>query len=202
MYHPARRVVRFAKGARAPRSTATGSAGPPAQGPLPINVFQQGDTRRHYGGAGRGKADLEIQAKDNIIRISGKKEIAYPEEGERASPREDVQAPSIDARPCPCRSIRRHQGGVRDGVLALFIPRAESDKPRTSRSIEAEQIRLNEEDPCTRRASGAGKARARKEAGVDGPRPYFHADGRHLRDRASLTARAGNARRRQEQRRR
>ena len=45
-----------------------------------INVFQQGD---HLVAIlevpGLDKADLGIQAKDNAIRISGKKTIRYPE---------------------------------------------------------------------------------------------------------------------------
>ena len=46
----------------------------------PINVFQQGDDLVAIVElAGVNKSDLEIQAKDNTIRISGKKEFAYPE---------------------------------------------------------------------------------------------------------------------------
>src|SRR5438105_10438647 len=46
----------------------------------PINVFQQGDNLVAIVElAGVDKNDLEIQAKDNTIRISGKKDVAYPE---------------------------------------------------------------------------------------------------------------------------
>ena len=98
----------------------------------PINVFQQGDNLVAIVElAGVNKSDLEIQAKDNTIRVSGKKEFAYPEKvslhrRERLSGNFDrtLTVPmQIDA------------GGIkaeyRDGVLALFIPRAESDKPRS-----------------------------------------------------------------------
>ena len=98
----------------------------------PINVFQQGDNLvAIIELAGVNKSDLEIQAKDNTIRISGKKEFAYPEKvslhrRERLSGNFDrtLTVPmQIDA--------ERIKAEYRDGVLALFIPRAESDKPRS-----------------------------------------------------------------------
>jgi HSP20 family protein len=97
----------------------------------PINVFQQGDSLvAIIELAGVNKSDLEIQAKDNTIRISGKKTIAYPEKvsvhrRERLSGTFDrtLTVPiQIDA--------DRIKAEYRDGMLALFIPRAESDKPR------------------------------------------------------------------------
>ncbi len=77
------------------------------------------------------RSDLEIQAKDRTIRISGKKKVAYPEKvslhrRERLSGIFDrtLTVPiQIDA--------ERIKAEYRDGVLALFIPRAESDKPRS-----------------------------------------------------------------------
>jgi HSP20 family protein len=98
----------------------------------PINVFQQGDDLVAIVElAGVNKSDLEIQAKDNTIRISGKKEFAYPEKvslhrRERVSGTFDrtLTVPmQIDA-----EAIKAE---YRDGVLALFIPRAERDKPRS-----------------------------------------------------------------------
>ena len=98
----------------------------------PINVFQQADNLiAIIELAGVNMSDLEIQAKDNTIRISGKKEFAYPEKvslhrRERLSGTFDrtLTVPmQIDA-----SSIKAE---YRDGVLALFIPRAESDKPRS-----------------------------------------------------------------------
>ena len=98
----------------------------------PINVFQQGDNLvAIIELAGVNKSDLEIQAKDGTIRISGKKNVAYPEtvslhRRERLSGTFDrtLTVPiQIDA--------DRIKAEYRDGVLALFIPRAESDKPRS-----------------------------------------------------------------------
>ena len=98
----------------------------------PINVFQQGDDIvAILEVPGVGKQDLDIQVKGNALRISGKKAIAYPESAslhrrERLSGSFDrtltvpmqINADGIKAEYC-------------DGVLALFIPRAESDKPRS-----------------------------------------------------------------------
>jgi HSP20 family protein len=98
----------------------------------PINVFQQGDSLvAIIELAGVNKSDLEIQAKDNTIRISGKKAISFPEKvslhrRERLSGTFDrtLTVPmQIDA-----GAIKAE---YRDGVLALFIPRPESDKPRS-----------------------------------------------------------------------
>jgi HSP20 family protein len=98
----------------------------------PINVFQQGDSLvAIIELAGVNKNDLEIQAKDNTIRISGKKTISFPEKvslhrRERLSGGFDrtLTVPmQIDA-----GAVKAE---YRDGVLALFIPRAESDKPRS-----------------------------------------------------------------------
>ena len=98
----------------------------------PINVFQQGDNLvAIIELAGVDKSDLEIQAKDRTIRISGKKKVAYPEKvslhrRERLSGTFDrtLTVPiQIDA--------ERIKAEYRDGVLALFVPRAESDKPRS-----------------------------------------------------------------------
>jgi HSP20 family protein len=98
----------------------------------PINVFQQEDNLvAIIELAGVSKSDLEIQAKDNTIRISGSKSIVYPEKvslhrRERLSGTFDrtLTVPiQIDA--------DRIKAEYRDGVLALFIPRAEGDKPRS-----------------------------------------------------------------------
>jgi HSP20 family protein len=97
-----------------------------------INVFQQGDSLvAILEVPGVSKGDLDIQAKDNSIRISGKKTVGYPENvsvhrRERLSGKFDrtltvpmqINADGIKAE-------------YRDGVLALFIPRADSDKPRS-----------------------------------------------------------------------
>jgi HSP20 family protein len=98
----------------------------------PINVFQQGDNLVVILElAGVNKSDLELQAKDNTIRISGKKQVAY-QEGASVHRRER-EAGSFDRTLAVPIQIDAEQikAEYRDGVLALFVPRAERDKPRS-----------------------------------------------------------------------
>jgi HSP20 family protein len=97
-----------------------------------INVFQQGDNLvAILEVPGVAKADLEIQVKDRAIRISGKKTIQYPE-GVSVHRRERLTGSFDRTLTVP---MQIDPGGIkaeyRDGILALFIPRAEADKPRS-----------------------------------------------------------------------
>ncbi|MFI5014692.1 MAG: Hsp20/alpha crystallin family protein [Hyphomicrobiales bacterium] len=98
----------------------------------PINVFQQGhDFVAIVELPGVGKDDLELKAKENTITISGKKTVAY---GDKVSVhrRERVAGNFNRTITLP---VQIDPDGIkaelRDGILALSIPRAESDKPRT-----------------------------------------------------------------------
>jgi HSP20 family protein len=98
----------------------------------PINIFQKGDDLvAVIELPGLEKNDLEIEAKENTIRIRGKKTIAY---GERASVhrRERISGVFDRTLSVPIRiEPDRIKAEYRDGILALFIPRAEADKPRS-----------------------------------------------------------------------
>jgi HSP20 family protein len=98
----------------------------------PINVFQQGDDLVAIVELpGINKSDLEIQAKNNTIRISGRKEIDY-DEGTSVHRRERHSGTFDRTLTVPIQiDADRIKAEYCDGVLALFIPRAESDKPRT-----------------------------------------------------------------------
>jgi HSP20 family protein len=104
-----------------------------AQGPFPpINVFQQGeDILAIVELPGVDKNDLQIQAKENTIRISGKKAAKFPE-GVSVHRRERVFGEFDRTLSLP---VQLDPDGIkaeyRDGILALFLPRAERDKPRT-----------------------------------------------------------------------
>jgi HSP20 family protein len=104
-----------------------------AQGPFPpINVFQQGDDILAIVELpGVDKNDLQIQAKENTIRLSGKKIANFPE-GVSAHRRERVFGEFDRTLSLP---IQINPDGIKaeyhDGILALFLPRAERDKPRT-----------------------------------------------------------------------
>ena len=98
----------------------------------PTNIFQKGeDLVAIVELPGVDKNDLEIEAKENTIRIRGKKTIAY---GEQASVhrRERVSGVFDRTLSVPIRiEPDRIKAESRDGILALFIPRAEADKPRS-----------------------------------------------------------------------
>lgn len=102
-------------------------------GPFPpINVFQQGDDiLAIIELPGIDKNDLQIQAKENTIRISGKKAIDYLQ-GTSVHRRERVWGEFDRTLSLPLNvdadSIKAE---YRDGVLALLLPRSERDKPRT-----------------------------------------------------------------------
>jgi HSP20 family protein len=79
---------------------------------------------------GVAKGDLEVQAKENVIRISGKKSVDY---GNKVSVhRRERVAGTFDR--TIAVPVQINADGIKaefvDGILALFIPRAESDKPR------------------------------------------------------------------------
>jgi HSP20 family protein len=104
-----------------------------SQGPFPpINVFQQGDDiLAIIELAGVDKDALEIQAKDNTIRISGRKVISYPE-SVSVHRRERSNGEFDRTLTIPVRiDADTIKAEYRDGVLALHLPRSEQDKPRT-----------------------------------------------------------------------
>jgi HSP20 family protein len=104
-----------------------------SRGPFPpINVFQQGDDiLAIIELPGVNKDDLQVQAKENTIRISGKKTIDYSD-GISVHRRERISGEFDRTLTIPVQidpdAIRAE---YRDGVLALFLPKAESAKPRT-----------------------------------------------------------------------
>jgi len=108
------------------RGTAGGGAYPP------INVFQQGDDFvAVIELPGLDKKNLNIEAKENTIRISGEKALAY-EQNASVHRRERLSGVFDRSFALP---IQINPDGIkaeyRDGVLSVFIPRAESEKLRT-----------------------------------------------------------------------
>jgi HSP20 family protein len=104
-----------------------------SRGPFPpINVFQQGDNiLAIIELPGVDKDKLQIEAKESTIRISGTKATDY-EDGVSVHRRERDSGQFDRTLSIP---VRLDPDGIkaeyRDGVLALFLPRAESDKPRS-----------------------------------------------------------------------
>jgi HSP20 family protein len=98
----------------------------------PINIFQKGDDFvAVIELPGLNKNDLQIEAKENTIRIAGKKIIAY-QEGASVHRRERVYGVFDRTFSLP---IQVQPDGIRaeyrDGVLSILIPRAEREKPRS-----------------------------------------------------------------------
>jgi HSP20 family protein len=98
----------------------------------PVNIFQQGDDFVVVVELpGVAKGDLRIEAKENAVRIAGKKDVEYHEDAS-IHRRERIRGVFDRTIAIP---IQIDPNGIRaeyrDGVLALFIPRAEREKPRT-----------------------------------------------------------------------
>jgi len=108
-------------------------AGPSGGGAYPpVNVFRKGDDLAVIAEVpGVRKSDLEVQVKGNTLRIAGAKSAGFPEEAgvhrrERLGGRFDraIALPfEVDA-----DAVRAE---CRDGLLALLLPRAAKDRPRT-----------------------------------------------------------------------
>jgi len=98
----------------------------------PVNVFRKGDDFVVIVELpGIKKSDLDIQVKGNTIRIAGTKSVDYEAKGslhrrERLAGRFD-RAVAIPVQ----IDIDQVKAEYRDGILALFLPRAEQDKPRS-----------------------------------------------------------------------
>jgi HSP20 family protein len=106
---------------------------PSGGGPYPpVNVFRKGDDFVIITEVpGIKKSDLEIQVKGNTIRIAGMKSVGYSE-GASLHRRERLAGRFDRAVTIPVEiDTERVKAECHDGVLALFLPRAERDKPRS-----------------------------------------------------------------------
>jgi HSP20 family protein len=98
----------------------------------PVNVFRKGDDFIIIAELpGVKKSDLDVQVKGRTIRLAGAKTVGYPEKAalhrrERLAGRFD-RAVTMPVEIDPDRVKAEY----RDGVLALFLPRAESEKPKS-----------------------------------------------------------------------
>ena len=98
----------------------------------PINIFQRGDgVVAIIELPGMNKNEIEIEAKENTIRIFGRKSISY-DQAASVHRRERVSGVFDRTLSVP---IQIDPDAIKaeycDGVLALFIPPAESEKLRT-----------------------------------------------------------------------
>jgi len=98
----------------------------------PVNVFRKGDDFIIITEIpGMARSDLDVQVKGNTIRVAGTKSVAFPEKS--AVHRRERLAGRFDR--AVTLPVQVNPDGVkaeyRDGILALFLPRAEQDKPKT-----------------------------------------------------------------------
>jgi HSP20 family protein len=115
------------------RSSDWLATGPSGVGSYPpLNVFLKGDDIIVVAEVpGVAKADLRIEVKNKTIRIAGKKSVM---QGQKMSVhRRERRAGQFDrAVTLPIEiDADRIKAECRDGILALYLPRAERDKPRT-----------------------------------------------------------------------
>lgn len=98
----------------------------------PVNVFQQDDDFVVVTEIpGVNKRDLELKVKENQLQISGKRGSTY---GEGVSlHRRERRTGSFDRTVSFPTEIDAQgvKAEYRDGILAVFVPRAASAKPRT-----------------------------------------------------------------------
>ena len=108
-------------------SSPSGSGGYP-----PLNVFRKGDDLVLIAELpGIRKSDLQIQVKGNTVRLTGRKGIEYGDNA--ALHRRERSAGGFDrAISLPVElDADNVKAEYRDGILALYLPRAERDKPRS-----------------------------------------------------------------------
>jgi HSP20 family protein len=98
----------------------------------PVNVFRKGDDFIIITELpGVKKSDLEVEVKGRTIRLGGAKTVSYPEKA--ALHRRERLAGRFDRAVTMPVEINpdRVKAEYRDGVLALFLPPAESEKPKS-----------------------------------------------------------------------
>ena len=97
----------------------------------PVNVFRKGDDFIIITELpGVKKSDLDVQVKGRTIRLSGLKSVGYPEKA--ALHRRERLAGQFDR--AVTLPVEINPDGVkaeyRDGILALFLPPSENEKPK------------------------------------------------------------------------
>jgi HSP20 family protein len=126
-------LLRFQNALDSLRTSGWLDAGPSASGAYPpINVFREGDDVVLIAEVpGIKKSDLSIEVKGRTIRIAGSKSLTV---GDKASlHRRERQAGTFDrALTVPVElDAEKARAECHDGILALWLPRAEHDKAKS-----------------------------------------------------------------------
>jgi HSP20 family protein len=132
LFDPFDALVQFQQALDSYRTSGWLGAGPSARGGYPpINIFRKGDDVVAIAEVpGISESDLEIQVHGKTVRIAGRKAVEY---GDKASlhRRERLTGRFDRAFTVPFEiDADQVKAECRDGMLALFLTRAERDKPR------------------------------------------------------------------------
>jgi len=129
---PVDALLQFQQALDAFRTSGWLASSPSGSGAYPpLNVFRRGDDLVVIAEVpGTRKSDLQIQVKGNTIRIAGNKSVEY---GETASlhRRERLAGIFDRAITVPVEIDADNVKAQCRGILALYLPRAERDKPKT-----------------------------------------------------------------------
>ena len=116
------------------RSSDWLESGPSGGGSYPpINVFRKGhDIVVVAEVPGVQRQDLQVEVKGNTLRIAGAKRTAQSEERSSVHRRERRAGEFDRSVTLPIEvDADNVKAECRDGLLALYLPRAERDKPRS-----------------------------------------------------------------------
>jgi HSP20 family protein len=125
-------LLEFQEALEALRASSWLESSPSGAGAYPpINVFRKGEDFVLVAELpGIKKSDLDIQVKENTVRIAGSKNVSYPEKA-GLHRRERLVGRFDRALSLPIKiDADQTKAEYRDGILALFLPRAERDKPK------------------------------------------------------------------------
>jgi len=131
--HPFGALLDFQNALDQLRSSNWLDSGPSAQGAYPpLNVFRKGDdVVLVIEVPGVNKSDLRVEAKGRTLRIAGTKNVGR--DGKASAHRLERRGGHFDR--AITLPIEIDADGIkaecRNGILALFVPRAERDKPRS-----------------------------------------------------------------------
>jgi HSP20 family protein len=133
LFDPFEQLRDFQRSLDSFRSSGWLGAGPSAGGAYPpINIFRKGDDIVAIVEVpGVRKSDLDIRIERNTLRISGGKSVDYGDKA--AMHRRERSAGRFDRAVTLPIDIDQDKirAECRDGILALYLPRAERDKPRS-----------------------------------------------------------------------
>lgn len=132
-YDPFETIFDLQRSLEALRESDWLESSPSAGGPYPpINVFRKGDDFLILAEVpGTAKSELDVQVKGNTVRIAGAKAVKFPEKA--SLHRRERLAGAFDRTVVIPVEIDpdRVKAECREGLLALFLTRAERDKPKS-----------------------------------------------------------------------